>query len=371
MCACDREYGERFLPHQLKFGSWYSSRERVAVSLGFQGNTCQECRGEKPEAAPKAPMYGATSKIARYYWREIFFETTKRFYDLHPGIDPNEPSLAEFRFSKERKLIEKQVVEEIKRLHEVSPKYQYSELSQFEVISQTNTEVILVNAQHVKAKERKVGIQDDNEIVTVEEFASRYFKRLGYKVMHVESAPFHVLFGVFMFLVIQDSGDTKGRIVQFGSRNDFDSGKSDEGLISILLPEDFGDTLYYERQKELIARYIDKLDDLEWLFDYWLSYSSGFRQYLWAHRCSDVSKAKEVMHILGLENLKKVLHYLSMNYWGNFCGWPDLLVYNDDEIRFVEVKSSNDKLSEDQKNWLSGNHAYMGFNATIFKVGKS
>src|SRR5699024_1444176 len=155
---------------------------------------------------------------------------------------------------------------------------------QFEVISQTNTEVILVNAQHVKAKERKVGIQDDNEIVTVEEFASRYFKRLGYKVMHVESAPFHVLFGVFMFLVIQDSGDTKGRIVQFGSRNDFDSGKSDEGLISILLPEDFGDTLYYERQKELIARYIDKLDDLEWLFDYWLSYSSGFRQYLWAHR---------------------------------------------------------------------------------------
>src|SRR5699024_7248392 len=147
-------------------------------------------------------------------------------------------------------------------------------ISQSEVISQTNTEVILVNAQHVKTEERKVGIRDDNEIVTVEEFASRYFKRLGYKVMHVESMPFHVLFGVFMFLVIQDIGDDKGRLVQFGSRNDFDNGRSDEGPISTILPEDFGGKSYYERQKELINWHIGELDDLEWLFDYWLGHSS-------------------------------------------------------------------------------------------------
>tara|TARA_B100002003_G_scaffold219005_1_gene220362 strand:- start:1887 stop:3005 length:1119 start_codon:yes stop_codon:yes gene_type:complete len=371
MCTCDREHGERFLPHQLKFGSWYGSRERVPVTLGFQENTCPECRGEKPEAAPKAPMHGATSKIARYYWREIFFETTKRFYDSHPEIDPNDSSLSEFSFPDERKIIEKQVIEEIKRLHEISPKYQYIELSQSEVISQTNTEVVLVNAEHVKTKGRKVGIRDDKEIVTVEEFASRYFKRLGYRVMHVESVPFHVLFGVFMFLVIQDLGDDKGRLVHFGSRKDFDNGRSEEGPISTILPEDFGSKSYYERQKELINWHIGELDDLEWLFDYWLGHSSDFRQYLWAHRDSDVLKAKEVMRVLGLEHLKKVLHYLSMDYWGNFCGWPDLLVHNDDEIRFVEVKSTNDTLSEDQKNWLLGNHAHMGFNATIFKVGKA
>lgn len=189
--------------------------------------------------------------------------------------------------------------------------------------------------------------------------------------MHVESVPFHVLFGVFMFLAIQDVADEKGRLVQFGSRNDFDNGRSDEGPISTILPDDFGSKSYYERQKELIDWHIGELDDLEWLFDYWLGHSSDFRQYLWAHRDRDVSKAKEVMRVLGLEKLKKVLHYLSMDYWGNFCGWPDLLVHNDDEIRFVEVKSKNDKLSEDQKNWLLGNHAHMGFNATIFKVGKA
>jgi Holliday junction resolvase-like predicted endonuclease len=59
-----------------------------------------------------------------------------------------------------------------------------------------------------------------------------------------------------------------------------------------------------------------------------------------------------------------------MNYWRNFCGWPDLLVYNQDKFFFVEVKSSNDKLSEDQKNWLLGNNEHMGFKVKLLKVGK-
>lgn len=370
MCSCDKERGERFLPHQLHFGSWEGSRERVLITLGFQDNTCLECRGEKPTIAPKASMHGATSKIARYYWREIFFETTKRFYDSHPEIDPSDHKLSQFSFPEERRLIEKQVIEEIKSLHEVTPKYQYHELSQSEVISKTKTDIILVNAEHVKVEGRKVGIRDNGSIVNVEEFASRYFNSLGYSVMHVESAPFHVLFGVFMFLVIEDIGDEKGSFVQFGSRNDFDSGCSEEGLVSTFLPDDFGSRFYYERQRELIDWHIEGLDDLDWLFDYWLHHSKNLRQYLWAHRESDVEKAKEVMHVIGLDNLKKVLHYLSMDYWKNFCGWPDLLIHNENEIRFVEVKSSNDKLSEDQKNWLLGNYAYMGFKATIFKVGK-
>jgi len=61
---------------------------------------------------------------------------------------------------------------------------------------------------------------------------------------------------------------------------------------------------------------------------------------------------------------------MAINYWKNFCGWPDLLVFDDKSFFFVEVKSRNDKLSEDQKNWLLGNKKYMGFKAKIFKVGR-
>jgi hypothetical protein len=330
MCACDKEYGERYLPHQLKYGSLEGSQERIPVTLGFQANVCPECRGQKPVAAPKAPMHGATTKITRYYWREIFFETTKRFYNSHPELDPNDPSTSEFNFPEERKRIRKQVIAEIKTQHDINPKYEYNELSQAEVIDVTNTEVVLISAEHVQTEGKKIGIRDGSTIRSVEEFSSEYFKRQGYSTLEVESVPFHVLFGVFMYLVVQE--DARGRIVQFGSRNDFDNGNSEEGLITTILPDDFGSKLYYERQKNLIVRHLNELDDLEWLFDYWLDHSSDFRQYLWAHRAEDVMKAKQVMSILGLDNLKKVLHYLIMNYWKNYCGWPDLLVYNSSDF---------------------------------------
>jgi Holliday junction resolvase-like predicted endonuclease len=370
MCSCDKEHGERFLPHQLKTGSWKGTNERVPVTLGFQDKVCPVCRGQKAEVAPKASMHGATTKVVRYYWREIFFETTRRFYNAHPELDPLDHNSSEFNFPEERRAIEKQVISEVKKQHEINPKYEYSEITQQEVIETTNTEVILVNAEHVSTGEKKVGIRSVDGILTVEKFAAAYFNKQGFNVLEVESVPFHVLFGVLMYLVIEDPDDSKGRIVQFGSRNDFDTNTREEGLITTILPDDFGSDLYYERQKKLIDWHISELQDLNWLFDYWLEYSSNLRQYLWAHREKDISTAKEVMAVLGVENIKKVLNYLAMNYWRNFCGWPDLLVFNDESFFFVEVKSSNDKLSEDQKNWLLGNMQHMGFKTKIFKVGK-
>lgn len=371
MCSCDQEHGERFLPHQLSMGSWEGSRERVPVTIGFQEKVCPVCRGLKAVAAPKAPMHGATTKIVRYYWREIFFETTRRFYDTHPNLDPLDHDASEFNFPEERRVIEKQVISEIKKQHEITPKYEYSERTQQEIIKITNTEVILVNAEHLSTGEKKVGIRSGDKILSVEEFAADYFIKQGLSVLEVESVPFHVLFGVFMYLVIEDPDDSKGRIVQFGSRNDFDTNTRQEGMVTTILPDDFGSSLYYERQRKLIDWHISELDDLEWLFDYWLEYSSNLRQYLWAHRDKDVTKAKKVMNVLGLENIKKVLNYMAMDYWKNFCGWPDLLVFDDKSFFFVEVKSRNDKLSEDQKNWLLGNKEHMGFKAKIFKVGRS
>jgi len=369
ICSCDKEFGESFLPHQINFGSREGSRERIPVTLGFQKNVCPECRIEKPVAAPKAPILGATSKIVRYYWREIFFETTKRFYKLHPELNPKDPKDNQFKFSEERKLIEKQVISEIKEQHRISPKYQYNELSQADVVKITNTEVILQNAVHVQTEGHKVGILDGDEVVSVETYAAEYFRRKDYQTLEVESVPFHVLFGVFMYPIIQDVNDDKVNVAMFGSRNDYENKTSEEGLITTILPEDFGGKHYYERRKDLIQRHLFELESSD-RFEDWLVPSSDLRQYLWAHRDKDVKLAKKVMYILGLENLKKVLNYLVLDYWKNYCGWPDLLVYNGSEFFFVEVKSSNDKLSEDQKKWFLGNYNDLGFQAKIFKVGK-
>src|SRR5512147_1335531 len=71
MCACDREFAERFRPHQLRRARDRYSGLDVPVTLGFQPGICAECRGLPPEPSPKAPLRGHTSKIRRYYWREI------------------------------------------------------------------------------------------------------------------------------------------------------------------------------------------------------------------------------------------------------------------------------------------------------------
>jgi len=372
MCSCDEEFGHLFLPHQLNKGTWLNSQKMVSVTIGFQTRICLECRGEREIPAPVSSMRGRTTKILRYYWREIYFETTRRFYNAHPELNPQKTIINSDKYSKSRKEINKQVIEEIKQLHEKNPKYNYSELSQKEIIDSTKTEVILINAKYIKNEEKRlVRIQSNYKILSVEEFASEYFEKKGYKILITESAPFQVLFGIFMFLVIQNPTDTKRRVVSFGSRFDSDSGFKQEGLITTILPEDFGTTNYFFRQNTLIKRHLQELGDLDWTFDYWLDGSYQLRQYLWAHRDEDIKKAKQIMHILGLKKLRKVLNYMVMNYWRNYCGWPDLLVYNKKEFFFVEVKSSNDKLSEDQKNWFLGNHKHMGFLAKIFKVGIS
>jgi len=368
MCACDKEHGEKFFPHQLNFGHKLETQERIPVTHGFHVQICQECRGENPTSTPVSSTPGRTSKITRYYWREIAFETTRRFYEQYPDKNPH--SLDEFNFPEDRKKIEKEVLNEIKKLHDENPKYDYSETTQSEIIEKCGVEVILVNAVHEKGQDTKVRIVDGESRKTVEEFATDYFINRGYKTLETESIPFHVIFGIYMWFIIQDINDPKNRLVSFGSRSDFDEGFA-TSMITTLLPEDFGTEGYFKRREKSVCQHIEKkIEDIEWLFDYWLPYSHDFRQYLWAHRQVDVDKAKNVIAILGVEKLKKVLKYLVLNYWENFCGWPDLLVYNKSKFFFVEVKSSNDKLSDEQKNWILGNHNNMQFEFKIFKVGK-
>ena len=376
MCSCDRSYGERFLPQQLRSGPRLNTQERVPVTIGFQDSICQQCRGEKPIAAPMAPTFGASSKITRYYWREISMETHRRFYDRNPDLDPLGMEIFSPIYKQEYKRIQKEVIKEIKDSHETEPKYEYGEISQQEVIDTTGAEVIRVPVEHVKGEERKVGIRKGGRVLSAEEFATEHFEDSGYNVHETESVPFHTLFGIFMYLLVGDPEDSNTRIGSFGNRDDYEKGLKPMRMISIIKPNDFGTSGYFERRKTEIETHFTELDDysdleeLEWLFDLWSATSADFRQYLWAHREKDLEKARSVMKVLGLENLKKVLRYMVRNYWENFCGWPDLLVFDDSGFFFCEVKSSKDRLSEEQKNWLLGNHKFMNFPAKILKLTK-
>lgn len=216
-------------------------------------------------------------------------------------------------------------------------------------------------------------VLDGAEKRTPEEFVAHYFENLEFNVMHLESSPFHALFGCLMFQLIQDPLDPRLKTIGFGDRDEFDFGVNGK-CIWTSLPEDFGSSGYALRREKEIGEYFDALpkcnEDLIWLFDLGVEYSSDLRQYLWAHRAGHVNKGRALINILPVAKIVDILKYLIRDYWRNYLGWPDLLVFSGDEFFFAEVKSSSDKLSEDQKRWIKDNYSELHLPFKLVKIHK-
>lgn len=280
MCSCDREVGERFLPYQLSRGTILETQARVPVTLGFVDRVCRECRGLAAESHPMAAIPGRTSKIKRFYWREIMFLTFKRFAERaeEAGLDlksAHSQDAVDLRAE-----VQREVIEQIKQLHASNPKYDFSELSQSEVLSKYAVEVVRLDASFApKTQAKGVGIFDDGEIVSAEEFIARKFRQEDWEVVFCESRPFHVLFAVYMWLVIHDPNDSLREMRGFAAKIDHPEYSVTKGnpLWTLHTP-DFGTRGYGERRSEAIHQHLDALPqdrgELPWLFDYWIDGSA-------------------------------------------------------------------------------------------------
>lgn len=257
MCSCDEDFGRRFLPHQLSNGTDLITKQVMPVTIGFQRNICNTCRGKPEEPHPRAEIYGCCTKIRRYYWREIESETIRRFGDWAEKEGYADWLKARFKEKVKYNSIEKNVIEEFKDLHKRFPKYLYTEESQKDIIERNNVEVINLSGIHVHY-ENCLKILDGAEKRTPEEFVAHYFENLEFNVMHLESSPLHALFGCLMFQLIQDPLDPRLKTIGFGDRNEFDFGVNGK-CIWTSLPEDFGSSGYALRREKEIEEYFDAL----------------------------------------------------------------------------------------------------------------
>lgn len=368
MCACDQERGTRFLPHQLRSGSEFETQARVPVTHGFVAGTCRACRGEPEIAYPTAARPGATSKVYRYYWRELFFATADRFAAATGSDDVIDRSKPEHERLWEE--CEDRALEEIKSLHATSPKYVYQEKSQQEVLDQCKVEIVNLSARFAPSQGRRAALVHGDETMNAEEFACRYFADLGYSAMFTESSPLHVLFGALLWRVVQDPDDPAVRVCGFGARTGFPA-KSDR-MIWTGLPQDFGREGFGQRRDAAIAAAIAALPreaaDLLAEFDRQLDASEPLRQYLWAHEEIHIDTAGAMLRVLPPGTVRDVLAYLAGAYWERYLGWPDLLVWRGAEWFFAEVKASDDKLSEEQKAWILDNAEILHFPFKLVKI---
>lgn len=357
MCACDRSIGERFLPHQLSHGKDLETQQRIPVTLGFVAKACELCRTGKATAYPMAAIHGRTSKIKRYYWRELAFRKMELYEQLTGSPDgyldehPNE-------HSDSHKKADAQALEDIKNLHAQSPRYVYDDESAEAVLKECRVRIRDVHVEYATSSDPKARVRHGGQDLHVEQFAQAYYSGLGYHTLLCESIPFHVIFGVFTWILIQDPDDPFCRTASFGERSAYERDRSKE-IISTSLPSDFGTPGYSVRRAKQIASHLNSLnegaDNIAWLFDYWLEPSWGLRQYLWAHRDDDIVTARQVVATIPGATLIRIVEYLLGAYWDRFLGWPDILATQDGELLFIEVKSSADKFSEEQKHWMREN----------------
>jgi hypothetical protein len=184
--------------------------------------------------------------------------------------------------------------------------------------------------------------------------------------MFCESRPFQALYGSLMWLWVQSPDDSRLRVCGFGGRDGV--GADERGLIWTQLPHDFGSLAHaHRRREELEAHFAILPDDtaeLLWTYDYLQEPSRSLRQYLWAYTEEDQRRGRTLVRVLGAHRIKMILRYLAEAYWERYCGWPDLVSWQEtpkgpQDVQFIEVKSSSDKLSDDRRVWIKGNHDHL------------
>jgi hypothetical protein len=371
MCSCEEDFGRKFLSHQLDQGVELQTQQRIPVTLGFQEAVCRECRGLQPEAYPSAEQFGRTTKIQRYYWREIFFETVRRVQGIIDRDGETGLAISEVEQSERWDRVSKEVIEHFKELHAKSPKYSFGEEPQSFVLEEASVETVNLKATFLKGGGGKARLLYGDKVCTAEEFAAMFLAEQGYAILFTESIPFHIIFGVLLHQLIQDPLDPQVDSQGFGDRDSFERREQGE-MIWTLLPNDFGTPTYVERRSSEVERYFELLPreraELLALFDDWLESSWPLRQYLWAHRPERIATARKILEVLEPEVVYKILRYLVGDYWRRHLGWPDLLAYREADYFFAEIKASRDKLSRDQLVWIRSNAEQLTLPFKVIKI---
>ena len=136
-----------------------------------------------------AAIHGRTSKIKRYYWRELAFRKMELIATWTNAKDSIAIGVDETKVEALDQRAEEQALEEIKALHASTPKYRFNDESQAEIIQRYSVNIINLKGVYLRDPPgKKAQILHNGEPLSAEEFASRHFEGLDYSMEVVPSA---------------------------------------------------------------------------------------------------------------------------------------------------------------------------------------
>ncbi len=179
-----------------------------------------------------------------------------------------------------------------------------------------------------------------------------YFRERGYAAAFSENEPWRALFGLVFWDIIYD---TNVRAIHHPLQR---------------VPSDFFLPDFYFKREALLLTRLEELDSQEVYLDLvkkTYEEKFGTANVLVAWFDGQLELVLLIVRYLEPAQLRAVLLEMAKHLRENTRGFPDLLVWKDDEYDFVEVKSPTDHLSSQQLHWQ---HFFenIGVNSRVLRV---
>lgn len=365
ICECDKEITETLLPTQLRSAREFGTGVEYMIQ-GFLPYLCESCKGI-PE--PPRPMrYG--NKIDRYYWREI----DKTYYQsllewLKVNNLPFQPKWEiEKKYPKISKKLKNEARDIWKEIHKKNPKYDVSEPSQAYYIKNFPAPIMEISLKSMKRKQDKKNITQwkINKTIfdTIESAVARYFENIGYKVWFCEMKLIASLVGVFGILA--KNYDPGIRLAYNHLTTHWEErtrSKKDELLNNYIK---HGTREYYLRQELEVNNLLTVLsnsNNLSSLFESLLLKENNkqmgntrvisLRDQLGGEGDYSIELTRNALQNIPKDTILTMVEWAIKDFYARRGGWPDLLCIKPNEYKFIEVKSTRDKIRPEQFEWFT------------------
>lgn len=170
----------------------------------------------------------------------------------------------------------------------------------------------------------------------VEFGAINYYQEQGYNAFFSENEPWRALFGLLFWDIIYDTNvQTIHNPLQ-------------------RIPSDFFLPDFYFKRSEQLKERLAAAHSRE-IIDEFISQTFadkyGITNVLVPWYDGALDKVLTLTSLLSPEKIHKIMLEMALNLRENTRGFPDLLVWNDDDYAFIEIKSPTDHLSSRQLHW--------------------
>lgn len=239
---------------------------------------------------------------------------------------------------------------------------------------------ITVNARKVEtSKKGKSKYYSKGKKLFAEEFAIEYYKKEGYRSIWSENDYWSELMSLLFWDVIfarVPGAWNNGLDIRF-ELNPSDP-KFDElfEFVSNMngMPSDFFTPNFYMRRKELIQNKLLELKNADLIQKIVESYKAHYGKTCRPIENWDKFSLKQLLipvNRMKKTNFLKIMERLLYNFSVNRAGLPDLIVYNNDEMFFSEIKSENDRISVKQQEWHSFLFEELKMKVDLFLINHS